>query len=618
MAYQVIARKYRPQRFSEVVGQEHVTRTLAQAIGQKRIAHAYLFCGPRGTGKTTIARIFAKCLNCTGGPRVDFDDQDPRCREIAEGRSLDVFEIDGASNNGVEQVRELRETCKYAPASSKFKIYIIDEVHMLSTAAFNALLKTLEEPPEHVKFMFATTDPEKVIPTILSRCQRFDLRRISAALIARHLTQIAKQEKVKIEEAALYAIARGAEGAMRDAQSTLDQLISFCGEKIEEADVLSMFGLTAHGQLVELARAVLAGEVEGALRQLNELANHGKDLGRLLADLLSHIRNLLIYQVSRGDLGLLEVSEAEAAALAEQSKLVGTEGLTRILEVLTDAEMRLRDAASKKILVEVALLKAIEARAAVSIDTVLKQLQTLRGDQSGEVVTLPSPATAAQVPGPKPFRAAATALAPAAQVMAGQGWEPSAPPAGEIREESSTAVALSSASAAAAAETAQAPAPTAAGLPTNLEELWIQLVEAVGRVSGFTRSYLLEAHPVSFDKNLLTIGFDPEFEDHIGLVDNPRNHALLPTKLADLGHPGAQVKFIKAQAPAGRTVPSAQATPPTAPAAPAAKAPGPVRAAPPAKEKLVSIPINEADFKNDPLIQKALEIFKGQIVEVRA
>jgi len=202
--------------------------------------------------------------------------------------------------------------------------------------------------------------------------------------------------------------------------------------------------------------------------------------------------------------------------------------------------------------------------------------------------------------------------------MAGQGWEPSAPPAGEIREESSTAVALSSASAAAAAETAQAPAPTAAGLPTNLEELWIQLVEAVGRVSGFTRSYLLEAHPVSFDKNLLTIGFDPEFEDHIGLVDNPRNHALLPTKLADLGHPGAQVKFIKAQAPAGRTVPSAQATPPTAPAAPAAKAPGPVRAAPPAKEKLVSIPINEADFKNDPLIQKALEIFKGQIVEVRA
>ena len=196
MAYQVIARKYRPQRFEDVVGQEHVTQTLAHAIEQKRIAHAYLFCGPRGTGKTTIARIFAKCLNCTGGPKVDFDDNDPRCQEITEGRSLDVLEIDGASNNGVEQVRELRETCKYAPASSQFKIYIIDEVHMLSTAAFNALLKTLEEPPAHVKFMFATTDPEKVLPTILSRCQRFDLRRIPAALIVKHLAHIAEQEKV--------------------------------------------------------------------------------------------------------------------------------------------------------------------------------------------------------------------------------------------------------------------------------------------------------------------------------------------------------------------------------------------------------------------------------------
>jgi len=172
MSYQVIARKYRPQRFGDVVGQEHVTQTLTNAIAQKRIAHAYLFCGPRGTGKTTIARIFAKCLNCTGGPKIDFDDHDARVQEITDGRALDVLEIDGASNNGVEQVRELRETCKYAPANAKFKIYIIDEVHMLSTAAFNALLKTLEEPPAHVKFMFATTDPEKVLPTILSRCQR--------------------------------------------------------------------------------------------------------------------------------------------------------------------------------------------------------------------------------------------------------------------------------------------------------------------------------------------------------------------------------------------------------------------------------------------------------------
>ena len=412
MSYQVIARKYRPQRFADVVGQEHVSRTLAQAIEQNRIAHAYLFCGPRGTGKTTLARIFAKALNCTGGPKADFDVNDPKCIEIAEGRSMDVLEIDGASNNGVEQVRELRETCKYAPASSKFKIYIIDEVHMLSTAAFNALLKTLEEPPEHVKFMFATTDPEKVLPTILSRCQRFDLRRIPASLIVQQLSMIAKQENVEITPEALYAIARGADGGMRDAESTLDQLISFCGNKIEESDVLSMFGLTAQNQLLELSRAVLNGEIESALRQLNDLARGGKDLGRLLSDLLNHFRNLLIFQVSRGDLNLVEVSESEAAALKEQANAAGTDGLTRVMEVLADAELRLRDAASKKILLEVALLKALEARKAISLDSVLQRLQDLRSN-GGSAGTPPASAPASAT-----VRSAGPASAPSSPASA--------------------------------------------------------------------------------------------------------------------------------------------------------------------------------------------------------
>src|SRR5665213_1493202 len=222
MSYQVIARKYRPQRFADVVGQEHVTQTLANAISQKRIAHAYLFCGPRGTGKTTIARIFAKCLNCTGGPKVDFDETDFHVQEITEGRALDVLEIDGASNNGVEQVRELRETCKYAPANAQFKIYIIDEVHMLSTGAFNALLKTLEEPPAHVKFFFATTEPNKIPVTVLSRCQRYDFAGITPDQITETLAEICTQEQVNADPEALGVIARRASGSMRDAQSLLE------------------------------------------------------------------------------------------------------------------------------------------------------------------------------------------------------------------------------------------------------------------------------------------------------------------------------------------------------------------------------------------------------------
>jgi len=471
---------------------------------------------------------------------------------------------------------------------------------MLSTAAFNALLKTLEEPPEHVKFMFATTDPERVLPTILSRCQRFDLRRIPAALIVKHLKFIAGKEKVKIDDAALFAIARGADGGMRDAESTLDQLISFCGDKIEEPDVLSMFGLTAQGQILELSCAVLAGEIQTALSQLNELAQHGKDLGRLLADLLSHFRNLLIYQVSRGDVNMLEVSEAEAASLKEQAAMADTAAFMRILEVLADAELRLRDAASKRILLEVSLLKAIEARSAVSIDSVLNQLNSLRcGNNTGTgAVAASAPSPPARTRGME-SRSIGTASPASAQVrMAEERSRPPgqpSPPTAALVESSTNA--------------------------TGLEPLWAQLVEAVGRVSPFTRTYLVDAHPVSFDGKLFTIGFDPEFSDQLGLVDNARNHTLIQTKLAELGHPNAQIKFVKAEAPADRVPVTAPAQP--ALEAPVAKASAPASpagsAAPsPKKEKSVSVPFNKDDFKNDPLIQKALEIFKGQIVEVRA
>jgi DNA polymerase III subunit gamma/tau len=630
MSYQVIARKYRPQKFEDVVGQEHVSQTLANAIKAGRIAHAYLFCGPRGTGKTTMARIFAKALNCTGGPKADFDVADPKCQEIADGRSLDVIEIDGASNNGVEQVRELRDTCRFAPASSKFKIYIIDEVHMLSTAAFNALLKTLEEPPAHVKFLFATTDPEKVLPTILSRCQRFDLRRIPANLIVKQLGYIAKEEGVEIDGGALFAIARAADGGMRDAESTLDQLISFCGNKIEEADVLSMFGLTAQSQLLALSQGVLAGEVDGALRELNTLAKSGKDLGRLLSDLLSHIRNLMIFQVSQGDLSLLEVSEAEASMLKEQSGMVNVDALSRILEVLTDCEGRLREAVSKKILIEVALLRAIQARNAVSIDAVLKTLNDLRGSGGGaSSASAPAAASAAE-----PAKAAAPVARPkfqslreaAATVMAEPqaAPKPAPAPAPVAKVEAPKPVAAP----------APEPEPEPASAPSLFEEekpvaapkanidigaLWDQVVEAVSRVSPFTRSYLLEAHPVSFANGVFIIGYDPEFSHHLSLVDNSKNHALLQTKLKELGQGEVRVKFIESAEPEGwqRRTASILNTPEPAKAAATGNG-GTGAKAEDKKPKGPVEPVRIEDFKNDPLIKKALEIFKGQIVDVRA
>ena len=595
MSYQVIARKYRPQCFQDVVGQEHVTQTLGNAIKQNRIAHAYIFCGPRGTGKTTIARIFAKCLNCTGGPKTDFAADDEKCKEIAEGRSLDVIEIDGASNRGIDEIRELRETVKYAPATSRFKIYIIDEVHMLTKEAFNALLKTLEEPPAHVKFMFATTEPEKVLPTILSRCQRFDLRRIPTALIVSHLAQISKNEKVTIEEAALYAIARGAEGGMRDAESALDQLISFCGNEINESDVLSMFGLTSQSQILDLANAVLNGDSEKALRELNDLAKNGKDLARLLSDLLNYFRNLLLFIVSKGDKSLLEVSEAEAASIAGIAGNITSESLTRIMDILSDAETRLRDAASKKILVEVSLLKAIDARKAVSIDAVLKQLQQLRGDAP--------PST--KSPAPAPAAPRLTETKPVTKVTI-----PIAPPKAE------TTVAAPTPAAAPAQTTPAATAPSAPANSGNLTELWHQLVAAVARVSPFIKAYLLEAHPVSLEKNLFTIGFGPEFAEHISFVDNARNHTLISTKLNELGCGHCQVKFVKHDEPEGWVRP--QIADPAPPANPS-QAGGQLTnepAAPPKKPAPISL--SKEEFKNDPLIQKALEIFKGTIVDVRA
>ncbi len=362
MSYEVFARKYRPQTFDDLVGQAHVSRTLKNAVAQNRLAHAYLFVGPRGIGKTSTARILAKSLNCVKGPTVTPCGVCDNCREIAAGNSLDVIEIDGASNRGIDDVRELRDNVRYAPAKSRLKIYIIDEVHMLTKEAFNALLKTLEEPPPHVKFIFATTEPDKVLPTILSRCQRFDLHRIPANLIAQHLQFIAGKEKITLEPAAAHAIARGAEGGLRDAESMLDQLVAFCGEKISESDVLNVFGFTSGQTVIDLTGRILRGETPAAIDLLHQQSESGKDMMRLMSDLIAYLRDLLVFK-AKPDALKEDVDPDVQKSLGVHAELIAMDRLLELIDQFAAAEGRMKWAPNKKLHFEVKLRSSRQSRA---------------------------------------------------------------------------------------------------------------------------------------------------------------------------------------------------------------------------------------------------------------
>ena len=415
MAYEVLARKWRPKHFADVIGQEHVTRTLINAIESGRVAHAYLFVGPRGIGKTTLSRIFAKALNCSSTPDATPNPCDTcaNCQEIMAGTSLDVVEIDAASNNGVDSIRNIRETARFAPANSRYKIFIVDEVHMLSIGAFNALLKTLEEPPPHVKFIFATTEFDKLPATIVSRCQRFDLRRIPTALIVSTLAKICASEGVTASEDALLAIARGAEGGMRDALSALDQIISFKGTDVTEADILSVFGLVSRAQIEKMATAILKGDMAGGLKLVDELDSNGKDLTRLVLELLGHFRNLIVFQqLGKESANILDVTPEQLKTLAAQAPLADSGRVLRVAEHLVGLESTIRHSLSRRTVFETALLRCCRATSTVTLDQVIRQISSI------------GPVTAADLPAP----ATPAAAAPASAAAPAPATPPAQPP----------------------------------------------------------------------------------------------------------------------------------------------------------------------------------------------
>lgn len=381
--------KYRPMTFSDVVGQENVVKTLRNAIESNRIANAYLFIGSRGIGKTTLSRIFAKALNCRH--EGDSGSIEPcgkcvNCHEIAAGRSLDVIELDAASHNKVEDVRPIIEAVQFQPVTSKYKIFIIDECHMLSAAAWNALLKTLEEPPPYVKFVFATTEGDKVLATIVSRCQRFDLRRIQTNDIVSRLKYICGKENIDADEDALLAIARGAEGGMRDALSSLDQLVSFKGTKILEEDALSVFGLVSRSALENLASAIINGESAKILDAIELFDSSGKNLRRLAAELLNHFRNLVVAQALGTDAKALEATQEQMAVLAEQAKNINSERLFRICDQLVELEDKLRYVLSVRTVLEMSLIRAGRIATTATIEEIMKAVRALK--ESGDVNAL--------------------------------------------------------------------------------------------------------------------------------------------------------------------------------------------------------------------------------------
>ncbi|MCX6851744.1 MAG: DNA polymerase III subunit gamma/tau [Verrucomicrobia bacterium] len=639
MSYQVFARKYRPKTFADVLGQDHVVRTLRNAIAQQRLAHAYLFVGPRGTGKTSTARIFAKALCAKNGPSIDFDPEDELSIEIAEGRCMDVLEIDGASNNGVEQVRELRDNVKYAPSRCRYKIYYIDEVHMLTTGAFNALLKTLEEPPEHVKFIFATTEPNKILPTIISRCQRFDLRRIPNAVIAKHLLHIAKLENVNLDEKAAYAIGKGAEGGMRDAQSMLDQLVAFCGGNITEQDVLDVFGFTSGESVAALARHILESDTVGALRAVYEQNEAGKELGRFLGDLIQHFRTLLVQQADP-EAAAEDLSPEVAEEVVAQAQMASTEQLLRVVDGLADVDARMRWASNKRLHFELGVIASVQSLNEVSISDVIDALDS----GSAEGLTRPAPRVQAAPPlvrrVAEPVKAAPAFVAAKPQPEVRE--EIAAPAMVRAPEPEPVVKAAPVVKRAPEPVTEKAPAPAPAPVaaakvkeaspvdePGELfsqDVFWSKFVTQVQVRRPLAMSWVQAGTLLGVERNTIKVGFPPSESFARDSLMRPAQVSFLEGLAQEMTRKAMKFELVldpNLKAPVFAEIdlgllnePASESKPAEAPkveakAADKAEAPKTAELDIPAS---AAAPKPPEDFYNDPLIQQAMVKFKAKLV----
>ncbi len=576
MEYLVIARKWRPQQFDDVVGQEHVTTTLKNAIDKVRVGHAYIFTGPRGIGKTSTARILAKALNCVKGPTATPCDKCPSCEGIIAGNSMDVLEIDGASNRGIDQIRELRENVKFAPSSGKYKIYIIDEVHQITSDAFNALLKTLEEPPSHVKFFFATTEPHKVPATILSRCQRFDLRVISPVEIVERLSHISEVEKIKIDKSACFAIARYAHGSMRDAESILDQLVSFSEGKINEEDVISMLGLVRESILREMTDALIQGDCRRGLEIIASVAEEGKELPLFLADWISYLRSIMLVLILGESEDVAGVSPDAWSAIVKQSRNVSKEQMLFVLDILTRAEQQMKWSLSPRIFLELSYLKAATVKDRVNIGEILEKIHSLEkrlakggcGESVGSSANTAESGAAPQGRD-KPVEEGVAVAAPSVvkesrieKEVSGVSVEPQ--PSQDDTSGDKTVMG-------------------------RIGELWHEVLDRIAKVKPLLKSYLVEGSPARCEDGVLFVEFDKNFSFHRESLEHARNKQLVKRVLSERLGRDIGVKFEIKKKSEGKPEP-AKST---------------------ASRKEIK------DLKRDPLIQSAIAMFNAQVVDVK-